>query len=197
MNTAVAVPPRVLADVVPRARARDLALVVAAAALVAGCAQIAFYLPWNHTVPVTGQTFAVLLSTAALGANRGAAAMLLYLLLGVAGLPVFNEGDHGIDVITGVTGGYLVGFLVAGWVVGRLAEARLDRTPVKALPLFIVGSAIVYLIGVPWLAVSADISLSSALDTGLVDFIPGDILKALIAAGLLPAAWALVGRRRH
>jgi biotin transport system substrate-specific component len=194
MSTAVAVPPRVLADLVPRVRARDAALILAAAALTALCAQITFYLPGNP-VPVTGQTFAVLLSGAALGANRGAAAMLLYILVGMIGLPVFADGAHGTEVVTGATGGYLIGFLAAGWVVGRLAEARFDRTPVKALPLFLVGSAIVYAIGVPWLAISADQSLGWAISNGFVDFIPGDLVKAAAAAGLLPLAWKLVGRR--
>jgi biotin transport system substrate-specific component len=194
MSTAVAAQPRVLADLVPRVRARDAALILAAAALTALCAQISFYLPGNP-VPVTGQTFAVLLSGAALGANRGAAAMLLYVLAGMVGLPVYADGNHGIDIVTGATGGYLIGFLVAGWVVGKLAEARFDRTPVKALPLFVVGSAIIYAIGVPWLAVSADQSLSWAISNGFVDFIPGDLVKAAAAAGVLPLAWKLAGRR--
>jgi biotin transport system substrate-specific component len=194
MNTAVAVQPRVLADLVPRVRARDAVLIVAAAGLTAGCAQISFYLPGNP-VPVTGQTFAVLLSAAALGANRGAAAMLLYVLLGVVGLPVYADGKHGIDIVTGVTGGYLVGFLLTGWVVGRLAEARMDRTTPRAVPLFLIGSAIIYVIGVPWLAVSAHQSLGWAISNGFTDFIPGDLVKAAAAAGLLPAAWKLAGRR--
>jgi biotin transport system substrate-specific component len=194
MSTAVAVQPRVLADLVPRVRARDVALTLAAAALTALCAQISFYLPGNP-VPVTGHTFAVLLSGAALGANRGAAAMLLYVLAGTVGLPVFADGEHGADIVTGATGGYLIGFLVAGWVVGRLAEARLDRTPVPALPLFLAGSAVIYAIGVPWLAISADQSLGWAFSNGFVDFIPGDLVKAAAAAGLLPLAWKLAGRR--
>jgi biotin transport system substrate-specific component len=194
MSTAVAVQPQVLADLVPRVRARDAALVLAAAALTAGCAQISFYLPGNP-VPVTGQTFAVLLTGAALGANRGAAAMLLYILIGMVGLPVYADGKHGMDVITGASGGYLVGFLAASWVVGRLAEQRMDRTPVRALPLFLLGSAIIYGIGVPWLAVSAGQPLNWALSNGFVDFIPGDLVKAFVAAGLLPIAWKLAGRR--
>jgi biotin transport system substrate-specific component len=194
MSTAVAVQPRVLADLVPRVRARDAALVLAATALTAVCAQISFYLPGNP-VPVTAQTFAVLLSGAALGANRGAAVMLLYVLVGTVGMPVFADGKHGVDVVTGASGGYLIGFLAAGWVVGRLAEARFDRTPFKALPLFLIGSAIVYAIGVPWLAVSADQSLGWALSNGFVDFIPGDLVKAAAAAGLLPLAWTLAKRR--
>jgi biotin transport system substrate-specific component len=194
MSTAVAVPPRVLADLVPRVRARDAVLVVAAAALTALCAQLSFYLPGNP-VPVTLQTFAVLLSGAALGANRGAGAMLLYIALGLIGLPVYADGKHGIDIVTGVTGGYLIGFLMAAYVVGRLSEARLDRRPLTALPLFLIGSAIIYLIGVPWLAVSADQGLGWAISNGFVDFIPGDLVKAAAAAGLLPAVWKLAGRR--
>src|SRR3954452_13468716 len=151
MSTAVvtAPQPRVLADLVPRVRARDVALVVAAVVLTALCAQVSFYLPGNP-VPVTGQTFAVLLSGAALGANRGATAMVLYILVGLVGLPVYADGKHGVDVITGASGGYLIGFLAASWVVGRLAEARLDRRPLTALPLFLIGSAIIYVIRVPW-----------------------------------------------
>jgi biotin transport system substrate-specific component len=194
MNTAVAVQPRVLADLVPRVRARDAVLILAAAALTAACAQLTFYLPGNP-VPITGQTFAVLLSAAALGANRGAAAMLLYVLLGVVGLPVYADGKHGLDIVTGATGGYLVGFLLASWVVGRLAEARMDRTPVRAIPLFLIGSAIIYVVGVPWLAVSAHQTLGWAISNGFTDFIPGDLVKAAAAAGVLPAAWKLAGRR--
>jgi biotin transport system substrate-specific component len=194
MSTAVAVHPRVLADLVPRVRARDAALVVAAAALTALCAQISFYLP-GLTVPVTGQTFAVLLSGAALGANRGGAAMALYILAGMIGLPVFASGAHGSGIVFGATGGYLLGFLAAAWVVGRLSEARMDRTPIKALPLFLIGSAIVYALGVPWLAISADMSLGTAISEGFVPFVPGDIVKAAAAGALLPAAWKLAGRR--
>lgn len=194
MSTAVAVQPRVLADLVPRVRARDAALILAATALTALCAQISFYLPGNP-VPVTGQTFAVLLSGAALGANRGATAMLLYILVGMVGLPVFADGNHGVEIVTGASGGYLIGFLAAGWVVGRLAEARYDRKVPTALPLFLVGSAIIYAIGVPWLAISTDQSLGWAISNGFVDFIPGDLVKAAAAAGLLPLAWKLAGRR--
>jgi biotin transport system substrate-specific component len=153
MSTAFAVQPRVLADAVPRVRARDIALIAAAVALTAACAQITFYLPWS-AVPITGQTFAVLLSGAALGANRGATAMLLYVALGMVGVPIYAGGDHGTSVVFGATGGYLVGFLIAAWAVGKLAEMRMDRTPATALPAFLVGSAIVYAVGVPWLAIA-------------------------------------------
>src|ERR687885_651147 len=183
MSTAVAYQPRVLADAVPRVRARDLLLVLGAVALTAACAQITFRLPGSD-VPVTGQTFAVLLSGAALGANRGAAAMLLYVLLGMVGVPIYAGGSHGTHVVFGATGGYLVGFLIAGWAVGKLAECRMDRTPVTALPAFLIGSAIIYAIGVPWLAVYAHESLGAALSQGLTPFIPGDLVKAAAAAGV-------------
>ena len=194
MSHAVAAPqPRVLADVLPRVRARDLALVVGAALLTALCAQISLPVP-GSPVPITGQTFAVLLSGAALGAHRGAAAMSLYLLLGLVGLPVYADGTHGVQVVWGATGGYLVGFILAGYVVGKLAEKRLDRTPLKALPLFMVGSLIIFGLGVPWLAVAANLTLPQAVSAGFTPFILGGVVKALLAAALLPAAWKLVSR---
>jgi biotin transport system substrate-specific component len=191
--TLAAPQPRVLADLLTHSRVRDAALVVSAALLTAACAQISIPLP-GDPVPVTGQTFAVLLTGAALGANRGAAGQLLYLALGLVGLPFYADGAHGFDVVWGATGGYLVAFPIAAWVVGKMAEARMDRTPFKALPAFTIGSLIVFAIGVPWLAVSADISLAKAIELGFVPFIPGGIVKAALAAGLLPAAWKLVGR---
>ena len=181
----------VLADAIPGARVRDAALVLGAALLTAACAQISFPLP-GSPVPVTGQTFAVLLTGAALGANRGAAGQLLYVAMGLAGLPFYADGAHGVDVVFGATGGYLVAFPIAAWVTGKLAEARFDRTPLKALPAFMIGSLIVFAVGVPWLAVSADITLARAIALGFVPFIPGGILKAVLAAGLLPTAWKLL-----
>jgi biotin transport system substrate-specific component len=191
---AVAAPqqqPRVLADLVSRTLARDAALVLGAALLTAACAQISIPIP-GDPVPITGQTFAVLLTGAALGGNRGAAGQLLYVVLGLVGLPFYADGAHGPDVVFGATGGYLVGFPIAAYVVGRLAERRMDRDPVKALPVFTLGSLIVFVFGVPWLAVSADLSLARAIELGFVPFIPGGIIKALLAAGLLPTAWRFV-----
>jgi len=185
--------PRVLADTVPDTRARDIALVVAGALLTALCAQLSFYLP-GDPVPVTGQTFAVLLTGAALGANRGAAAQGLYVVLGAIGLPFYADGESGVDVIWGATGGYLIGFIVAAYVVGRLAERHYDRNAFRALPTFAIGSLIVFAFGVPWLAVALDISPAKALDLGFVPFIPGGIVKALAASALLPTAWRLVRR---
>lgn len=194
MNNATYAPtPQVLGDVLPATRVRDAALVVGAALLTAICAQISIPVP-GDPVPITGQTFAVLLSGAALGANRGSLAMALYLALGLVGLPVYSDGSSGFEVVWGATGGYLVGFIVAAYVVGRLAEARLDRSPWKALPLFTLGSLIVFAIGVPWLAVAADLTAGKAIELGFVPFILGGIVKAAAAAGVLPAAWRLAGR---
>jgi biotin transport system substrate-specific component len=183
--------PRVLADLFSRTRARDAALVVAAALLTALCAQISIPIP-GDPVPITGQTFAVLLTGAALGANRGALGQLLYVALGLVGLPFYADGDSGWTVVSGATGGYLIAFPIAAYVVGKLAELRMDRNPVKAVVPFTVGSLIVFAIGVPWLAVSADLSLARAIELGFVPFIPGGIVKALLAAGLLPTAWRLL-----
>ena len=193
-HAAVAGQPRVLADAIPHARARDAALIVGGALLTAACAQISIPVP-GDPVPITGQTFAVMLCGAGLGAVRGSSAMALYWLLGLVGLPFYADGDGGIHAAFGATGGYLIGFMVAAFVVGRLAEARLDREPWKALPLFTVGQLIIFAFGVPWLAVHQGFSPSEAIALGFTPFILGGIVKAVAAAALLPTAWRLVGRR--
>jgi biotin transport system substrate-specific component len=190
---AAAAQPRVLADLVPDVRARDVALVVAGALLTAVCAQIAIPVP-GSPVPITGQTFAVLLCGAGLGAARGASSQGVYVGLGWMGLPFYSDGGSGGEVLFGTNGGYIFGFVIAAYVVGRLAERRHDRTPLTALPLFTIGSLIIFGLGVPWLAVSADMTLVEALDAGFVPFIPGGIVKAVAAAALLPAAWRLAYR---
>jgi biotin transport system substrate-specific component len=192
-QAAIVIQPRVLADVLPQARLRDVALVVGGALLTAACAQISIPMP-GDPVPITGQTFAVLLCGAGLGATRGTAAMALYWVLGLVGLPFYADASGGIHAAFGATGGYLVGFMVSAYVVGRLAEQRADRSPWKALPLFTIGSLIVFAFGVPWLAINQDLSVAKAIEFGFTPFIPGGIVKALAAAALLPAAWKLVGR---
>jgi len=187
--------PAVLADLVPGTLVRDVALVISAALLTALCAQIAIPLSFSP-VPITGQTFAVLLTAAALGPLRGVAGQGLYVLLGLVGLPFYSEGESGVDVILGATGGYLIGFVVAAWVVGVCAQRGLDRSPARALAVFTLGSAVIFAFGVPWLAVVAGLGPAEAIALGLLPFIPGGIVKALLAAGLLPAAWRLVGDER-
>jgi biotin transport system substrate-specific component len=187
-----AVYPRTLAG---RAGTRaDVLYVLAAAGLIALCAQIAIPLPFTP-VPVTGQTFAVVLSGAALGAVRGGAGALLYLLAGIAGAPVYADAGHGFSVVTGASGGYLIAFPLAAGLVGLLAERRWDRSFSSALGALLTGNVVVYAIGLPWLALSLHTNLDRTLAYGLYPFIVGDLLKVYLAATLLPAAWRLTSRR--
>jgi biotin transport system substrate-specific component len=181
----------VLADLWDSSRVRTAALIVGGALLTAVCAQIKFPIP-GSPVPFTGQTFAVLLAGAALGPMRGLASQALYLLLGLVGMPVYAGWDSGWKVVSGATGGYIVGFLLAAVVVGAAAKRGWDRTPLKALPLFALGLALIFAVGVPWLAVTADVSFATAVDKGLTPYLLGEVLKVAAATALLPAAWKLV-----
>ena len=177
----------VLADrVFPRTLVMDIVLVVAGAALVTVLAQVAIPL-WP--VPITGQTLAVLLVGSTLGWARGAISMVLYAVLGLVGVPVYSDGSHGAGVLFGATGGYIVGFIVSAALVGWLAERQWDRKILKAIVTFVAGSVVVFAIGLPWLAVVLHTDLPTTLQYGLYPFILGGIIKAAIAAGLLPLAW--------
>ncbi|MEU7042913.1 biotin transporter BioY [Streptomyces varsoviensis] len=199
MATAAATASRtgtVLADLLPattdaRARVRDAALVLGGAALTGVAAQIAVPVP-GSPVPVTGQTFAALLVGTALGARRGFLSLALYALVGMAGMPWFANGAAGAG---GATFGYVLGMLLAATVVGSLARRGADRSPLRTAGAMALGSALIYGIGVPYLALSTHISLSAAVAAGLTPFLIGDALKAALAMGALPAAWKLLGRR--
>jgi biotin transport system substrate-specific component len=173
---------------------RAAVLVVGGAALTAVAAQLSFKMPWT-AVPYTGQTAAVLLVGTALGWRLGAVSMLLYLLVGVAGAPVFSAGAHGLSQLFGFTGGYLIGFVVASALVGRLAELGWDRTPARAAGLMLLGNLVIYAIGVPVLALALSMPPSDAVWNGAAVFLPWDLFKVLLAAGLLPLAWRIAGRR--
>lgn len=191
--TAITIP-RTLVDAVPlpgSTRVRSAGAVVAAALLTALAAQVSFHLPWTP-VPVTGQTFAVLLSGAALGAGRGALSQGLYVALGAVGLPFYADGAGGWTAATGATAGYLVGFVVAAAVVGRLAESGEDRRPLTALAAMVFGSAIIYGLGATWLAHDLGVSAAEAVELGVSPFLIGDAAKMALAGLALPAAWALV-----
>jgi biotin transport system substrate-specific component len=194
MNAVYAAPPLAFAAVRRDSLAANAVLAVAGAVLVALCAQISIPLPFTP-VPITGQTFAVLLVGASLGPLAAFASIALYLLAGVAGAPVYAHGDHGWSTVTGATGGYLVGFLVTAAVVGLLATRGWDRRFASSSGAMLAGSVIVYAIGLPWLAASLHTDLEKTLELGLYPFVVGDILKLYVAAALLPAAWRLVGRR--
>lgn len=177
----------VLADrVFPRTLVMDVVLVVAGAALGTVLAQVAIPL-WP--VPITGQTLAVLLVGSTLGWARGAISMVLYAVLGLVGLPVYSDGTHGAGVLFGATGGYIIGFVVSAALVGWLAERQWDRKILKAIVTFVAGSVVVFAIGLPWLAVVLHTDLPTTLQYGLYPFIVGGVIKAVIAAGLLPLAW--------
>lgn len=185
------------------ATARDLVLVSAGALLIALSTTVSTRLP-DNPVPITGQTFGVLLAAGALGGRRSIGAAALYLLIGVIGLPAFADGKGGFAVIAGVsegrlvlgaTGGYLIGFVLACAVVGRLAERRWDRRLPSALGAMLLGNAVIYLVGLPWLAAATGFSADETIAKGLLPFLIGDALKILFAGAALPAAWWLVGRR--
>ena len=174
------------------ARVRDAALVVVGALFIYLTAQVVVA---HQPVPWTGQTFGVLFVGCALGFRRGLASVALYVLLGLAGLPFFAQGQGGLDVIRGATGGYLVGFVVAGAVVGRLAELGWDRHIGGAIGAMLIGSVIIDVIGVPWLKVSTGMTWSDAVAAGLTPFVWWDLAKLTVAAAFFPTAWWLVGRR--
>ena len=149
----------------------------------------------HDPIPWTGQTFGVLMVGGALGLRRGLLAVALYVLHGYVGLPFFAEGKSGASVILGASGGYLIGFIVAAAVVGRLAEFGWDRRFGGAIGMMLIGSAIIYAIGLPWLAVAKDYTLSATIAAGLTPFILWDAVKLAVAAGVFPVAWWLIGRR--
>ena len=197
MATAASLPARgpartlVLADVIPGARVRDAVLVTGAALLTALLAQVSIPVA-GSPVPITGQTLAVVVTAAALGPVRGFAGQALYVLLGAVGLPFYSGADGGLHVVTGATGGYLIGFLPAAYLIGLAARQGQDRRITRALPLFALGQLVIFAIGVPWLAVVAHLDAAQAIDAGFTPFIVGGLVKAAIAGVALPGAWWVV-----
>ncbi|UYN90718.1 MAG: biotin transporter BioY [Anaerolineales bacterium] len=183
--------------ILPRSRSTWLAeatLIVFGALFIAALAQVRIPL---QPVPITGQTLAVLLVGMALGSRRGPLAVLAYLGMAAAGLPFFTGGQSGLAYMAGATGGYLVGFVAAAYVVGWLAERGWDRTLGKTLIAMVIGNAVIYLFGISWLAtiVGGFSGPSGSLALGLYPFLLGDALKALAAALLLPAAWMMLNEQ--
>lgn len=169
--------------------ARNIILMLAGSWLIAMTAQIA--LPIGP-VPITGQTFGVLLIAALLGSRLGAGSVITYLIQGAMGLPFFAGGMAGTAVFAGPTAGYLIGFIAAAFVVGWLAERGWDRTPGRTVAMMLLGTAVIYAFGLVWL--STFTGLANALTLGMVPFLPGDILKVMLAAVMLPTGWKLLGR---
>jgi len=185
--------PLTLADVaIPRpALAHHVALIVGATALTAAAAQLEIRLPWTP-VPITGQTFAVLLSGTVLGARRAFLGQCLYLLEGALGLPFFAGGAAGVAKLLGPTGGYLIAFPFAAAMTGAFAEHALDRTPVRMFLIMIAGSIVIFGLGLGQL--SRFVPGNSLLASGLLPFVPGDLIKAALAAAVFPATWKFVNR---
>jgi len=180
--------------VLPRAGLlTDTLLVVGGTAFVALAAQVSIKLGFTP-VPLTGQTFAVLLVGAALGSTRGALSLLLYLVVGIAGVPVYADHRHGWSVFSGATGGYIVGFVVAAALTGWLAERSWDKRFSSSISAMLTGSVVIYICGVAWLHHFLGVNWSTTLDDGLYPFVPGDMLKVYLAAAALPGAWRLVDR---
>ena len=188
----VSASPRTLADVVPGGLVRNVALVVGGTLFVALSALVVIPLPFTP-VPLSLQTFAVLLTGAALGSRRGVASMALYLLAGVAGVPWFSAHQSGWAF---ASFGYVVGFVAAAWLAGRLAEAGADRQVLKNTGLLVVGNVVIYAFGIAGLMAFTGMGLPTALAKGVVPFLIGDVIKIAVAAALLPTAWKLVGARR-
>ncbi len=176
--------PRVLADFASRTAIAQIALVVGGAAFVGIAAQVAIPLPFTP-VPLTLQTFAVLLVGASLGSLRGALSMVVYLLAGMVGVPWFAEGSSGYSA----SFGYIVGFIVAAFIVGRLAERGATTTVLRSAGLMVVGNLAIYAVGVTWLKFAIDVDWATAMSLGVVPFLIGDAVKIALAAGLLPLAW--------
>ncbi|TMD12040.1 MAG: biotin transporter BioY [Chloroflexi bacterium] len=168
----------------------EAALAVLFALFTALMAQLVIPLPFTP-VPITGQTFAVLLTGALLGSRLGAVSMVLYVTLGAVGLPFYAGGAHGMQVVFGATGGYLLGFIVADFVVGRLAELRWDRSLQRSLPAMAAGQAVIYALGLIGLGLALHWP-ANLLQLGLTPFLIGDAIKLVAAALLLPAAWRIL-----
>lgn len=197
MTLTLAVGRPTLADrIFSRKLVTDIALVASGAALVSLAAQLAVPM---FPVPITGQTLAVLLVGASLGALRGVIALSLYAFIGIVGLPVFSDASSGIEVVGGPTGGYIIGFIVSAGLTGWLAQQQWDRKILKALAAFAAGTIATFAIGVPWLAVwlgtnGFDNDFHSVMMGGFYPFLIGGAIKAALAAGIIRAAWAAVAR---
>jgi len=176
----------------PQSTWRQKAMFILAGSLVIALfAQISVPLPFSP-VPITGQTFAVLLVGAMLGGRAGTVSVLAYLAEGIAGLPVFANGVSGPVALLGPTAGYLYGFVAAAFIVGKLCERGWDRHFGTAVAAMAIGNVAIYLCGLAWLA--GFVGMHNVLAMGLLPFILGDLLKIVLAALALPAGWMLIGK---
>ncbi|MCF8553861.1 MAG: biotin transporter BioY [Candidatus Nanopelagicales bacterium] len=173
-----------------QSRVRNAILVMGLTGFTALAAQISIPLPFTP-VPLTLQTFAVLAGAAALGAERAVIAQVLYITLAVAGVPVLAGGASGHEVVVGATGGYLIGFVLASYVVGRISSNGASTKSGKTALAFLAGSVLIYALGAPWLAFTTGNTITWAIVNGVVPFLVGDLIKAVAAGAVLPLAWKI------
>ncbi len=174
---------------------RDFLLVIAGSILIALSAQVAIPLPFTP-IPVTGQTFAILMVGMALGPRRGALAAIAYLAEGAAGLPVFANGAAGLPYMMGPTAGYLLGFIPAAFTAGFLAQRGWDRNPITTALAMLLGNIMIYIPGLIILGVMLNLSLNTTLAYGFLPFYGGDIVKIILAAAAMPIAWKIIGQKK-
>jgi biotin transport system substrate-specific component len=182
-------------SLIPRSTALSNAVLVVSGVLgLAVLAQIAVPVP-GSPIPVTGQTLGVLILGTTYGSSLGFTTFAVYILAGIAGAPVFADGRHGLDRLIGASGGYLIGMLVATFVLGQLARFRLDQKFLTALPSMLIGTILTFAFGLFWLHQYTGKSWSWTIDNGLTPFIIGEVLKIAIAGTSLPAIWRVVNRK--
>jgi biotin transport system substrate-specific component len=182
-------------SLIPRSTALSNAVLVVSGVLgLAALAQIAIPVP-GSPVPVTGQTLGVLILGTTYGSTLGVTTFAMYILAGIAGAPVFANSGHGLDRIIGATGGYLIGMLVATFVLGQLARFRLDQKFLTALPSMLIGTLTTFSFGLVWLHQYTGQSWSWTINAGLTPFIVGEVLKIAIAGTSLPIIWRVVNRK--
>ncbi len=194
LRTSTVRKPVVLADIIPGAGLKDAILVFSGAVLTVIAARISIPLP-PSPVPITGQTFAVVVVGASLGASRGFCSLLLYVSMGLF-LPVYSNGTQGWDVLWGATGGYLIAFPIAAALIGFLAEKGADRKPLLAFLTFALGQLVIFGIGVPWLKVVSGMGWDKAIYNGMIVFIIGGLIKSLLAGITLPLVWRLLKKQQ-
>jgi biotin transport system substrate-specific component len=174
--------------------ASQISLILTGTVFLAVMAQIAFPIP-GSPVPFTGQTLGVLLLGTAYGAGLGASTVAFYLLMGMAGAPIFSSGTSGIERIVGPTGGYLVGMFISSLVLGALAGRKWDQKIKTVIPTMIIGNLIIFAIGLLWLNQYTGQSWLWTFEKGFTPFIFGEIIKIAIASTALPAVWKYVAKR--
>jgi biotin transport system substrate-specific component len=174
--------------------ASQISLILTGTVFLAVMAQIAFPIP-GSPVPFTGQTLGVLLLGTAYGAGLGASTVAFYLLMGMAGAPIFSSGTGGIERIVGPTGGYLVGMLISSLVLGALAGRKWDQKIKTVIPTMIIGNLIIFAIGLLWLNQYTGQSWLWTFEKGFTPFIFGEIIKIAIASTALPTVWKYVAKR--